>query len=171
MFDPQFQKLHFTETTFTSKLCSYYSCKKEDLFNILLLKEHKQKGEIIENSIQKALFTKKAFFDKSPEERREQEKEMNSAFEERRKLIESRTLKREQADRIFDTLWEGNIDMQNPQTDFIQRDPRLVFIPSKSEGNELNYLYNQEVDQFLELIPQLSSASDEIPFFYVDLKR
>jgi len=63
-FDPQFQKLHFFDTPFTAKLCSYYSCKKEDLFNLLLLKEHKQKGEIMEDSIQKALFTRKAFFDK-----------------------------------------------------------------------------------------------------------
>jgi len=56
-FDPQFQKLKFTDTSFSSKLCSYYSCNKIDLFNNLLLKEHKQKGEIIENSIEKALFT------------------------------------------------------------------------------------------------------------------
>jgi len=61
-FDPQFTKVTFQESPLTKKLCEYYSCEKSDLFNNLLFKEHKAKKEIIESSIDKALYTWKEYF-------------------------------------------------------------------------------------------------------------
>jgi len=84
-------------------------------------------------------------------------KKVNEAFKEREKLIKSGSLSNEQADILFEVLWNGVIELQNPPSDLFKRNPTKVFVTN--EGRD--YRYYQEVLQFFELIPQISSKSNK----------
>ena len=164
-FDPQFKRILLTSSPLTKKLCSYFSCNKEDLFNMLLFKEHKAKAEIIESSIDKVLRTEAQIREEGKElsgpERGKLGQEIHLIQEERRKLIESGTLKPDQADRLFEALWKSNINLQDPPTSLIERDPTKVFVCHYIEDSGWSYRYHQEISQFLDFIQLVSPKSAE----------
>jgi len=162
-YDPLFNTLKFHDTKMVNDLISNFKCSKNELFSRIYLSDEERKTTKISESVQKVLSTETRIKEQFGKIETHNYKKFDSVLretqEQRDLLISSNSITAEQADLIFNALWESNISFSNPESDFVQRTPEKVFVGYRDEDSGWGFKYSIEARQLLKLLPMLSKNS------------
>ena len=176
-FDTLFDSLKFQKTKLVEKILSNFKCKENELFSRIYLSDDESKTEKLDKSVLKVLKTEVKFKEEFGKVDGSNAKAYNNTIreirEERELLISSNSLTEKQADKIFNALWESNIDLNNPEKELIQRTPQKVFVGRRDEDSGWGFSYSIEARQLIKLLPMLSKNElqkivnlfDHLPFW------
>ncbi|MHA1671623.1 MAG: hypothetical protein ACTSV5_13775, partial [Promethearchaeota archaeon] len=115
-YDPLFNSLNnYQKTKLVKKLLMKFNCKEDELFSNIFLSDQDNKMEKLEKSVQKVLLTQEKLRAQLVSKNGRYPHNYNSIVREITKqrdlVISSEALTEEQADRIFDALWETNVKL------------------------------------------------------------
>lgn len=170
-FDPNFVLLRTDNTPLLHRIRQKYPVKETAVFNTIYMDTMKTDVSKVDQIIEPLLTTKLMLENEGRLDKASAEK-INKITQERLKVIRSKTLSSEHADKLFDVLWDSNIEFKENDEYILQRNLRFVFI-SIHDGDNWYLKYNQEVEQLIELTPQLSEVNnlrieklfDALPFW------
>ncbi|MBA7708074.1 hypothetical protein ES703_116961 [subsurface metagenome] len=164
-YDPFLKSLPILDTPYIKKLCSKFKCNTNELLHTILLKDEKAKAKLQDKVFLNLLKTEAKYRDEMKElsqsERIPLGNESREIFETRERFIKTGSISQDQADQLFEALWETNIELKDSSTELTDRNLTKVFVCHHVEDSGYNFTYTGEVNQILVLIPKLSSKHND----------
>jgi len=164
-YDSLFNSLNFRSTKLVYNICTQLNCDSQTLFLEMYLSDDKSKNEKLEKSVKKVLSTeielREEYVLENGRYPRDFGKMLQEILEERDFVISAEALTEDQADRIFNALWNSNIELDSPSEEITNRHPFKVFVGRRDEDSGWNYIYGHEIRQLLEVIQWVSEAQKD----------